>query len=157
MVDQELGSRADDVKPKRGRPPYAAKPAYETPAVPEAPEAARLIEVELLRKYAPVHVYERVEERCIPAQMEWDQRFKKEVEVAPAVVVMQPVVKPDGSLIDQAKQEIGETDDRFGRKIKVYQEVLTSYPARTIIALPIAEARRLLNAGAALITARTPL
>jgi hypothetical protein len=120
------------------------------PVEQAAPAPIRLIEVKLVRKYVPTHLYERDEERTVPPQLDKDDKL-----VAPGQLVVKPIIKPDGTLVVERTEIEGEIDDKFGRKVAVYKQIMTSYPAGTIISLPAEEAERALHKGIAVVTTNT--
>ncbi len=117
---------------------------------PTGPPPIRLIEVKLVRKYVPHHLYERDEERSTPPTLDKDDKL-----IAPGQLVVKPIITPEGTLVVERLEVDGTLDDKFGRPQKVYRQILTHYPAGTVISLPADEAERALHKGIAVVTTNT--
>lgn len=91
-------------------------------------EDPKFIEVKLLRKYVPKYCYDVSEPNADTGER-----------------IATIVRNGEGKLIVQAEICLGEKDDKFGRKIPVYQENLSPVPPNTIISLPADEAKATLN------------
>jgi hypothetical protein len=138
-----------EAAPARG--PGRPRKDHEAVAAEQAvPAPIRLIEVKLVRKYVPTHLYERDEERSIPPTLDKDDKM-----VAPGQLVVRPIITPDGKLVVERLEVEGTVDDKFGRPVKVYKQIMTHYPPGTIITLPAEEAERALHKGIAVVTTNT--
>jgi hypothetical protein len=135
----------------RGRSPIVRDeaPATDDVAVAETVQPVKLIEVQLVRKYVPHHVYEVDENRTVPPEFNGDKL------VRPGQLFARPVITPDGSLVVERDIVEGETDDKWGRKVPVKKQIMTDYKPGTVISLPADEAKRALKIGVAVITNAT--
>jgi hypothetical protein len=121
-------------------------------AVEETKDEPKFVEVKLLKKTQPLYLYERDDERSEDAILDDKGKVR-----APEVLVLKPKRDEEGNLIDQTKILLGTTDDKFGRKIPVYKEVLDPAPAGAIIPLPVDAALKALKDKVAEVTGRTVL
>ena len=125
-----------------------------------ADEKIKLVEVRLIRKYVPHHLYERNEQRSVAPDIEevLDEKGRKKlIERNPGLLVVNPVIDGDGKLVVERMIVDGYNDDKFGRKVPQYRSSLTPYPPKTIIPLPVEEARRAIRLKIAEITENTVL
>ena len=108
---------------KRGRPARAPE------AMTAAPEGERFIEVQIVKKYVPHYCYEVEDGRA------------------------ELVVNMEGKPVPQKMVKIETIQDKFGRPMDVFRQILEPIRPGVIVKLPEGEAKRALKVGAAQISA----